>query len=67
MERLKVAVLGAGGLVAQRLQQRLAHHPWFDLAAVAGSARFLAQPLSGVPWVLEEKRPALPDLSLIHI
>ena len=64
MERLKVAVLGAGGLVAQRLQQRLAHHPWFDLAAVAGSARFLGQPLSGVPWVLEEKRPALPDLTV---
>lgn len=67
MERLKVAVLGAGGLVAQRLQQRLAHHPWFDLAAVAGSARFLGQPLSGVPWVLEEKRPALPDLTVLDV
>ena len=67
MERLKVAVLGAGGLVAQRLQQRLTHHPWFDLAAVAGSARFLGQPLSGVPWVLEEKRPALPDLTVLDV
>ena len=67
MERLKVAVLGAGGLVAQRLQQRLAHHPWFDLAAVAGSARFLGQALSGVPWVLEEKRPALPDLTVLDV
>ena len=43
-ERLKVAVLGAGGLVAQRLQQRLANHPWFELAAVAGSPRFHEPP-----------------------
>ena len=67
MERLKVAVLGAGGLVAQRLQQRLAHHPWFTLAAVAGSTRFLNQPLSDVPWVLEEERPALPDLVVLDV
>ena len=67
MERLKVAVLGAGGLVAQRLQQRLAHHPWFDLAAVAGSARFLGQPLRNVPWVLKEERPALPDLFVLDV
>ncbi|DAC58465.1 MAG TPA: aspartate-semialdehyde dehydrogenase, partial [Candidatus Poseidoniales archaeon] len=40
MQRIKVAVLGAGGLVAQRLQQRLIHHPWFSLVAVAGSPRF---------------------------
>ncbi len=67
MERLKVAVLGAGGLVAQRLQQRLAHHPWFTLAAVAGSTRFLDQPLSDVPWVLEEERPALPNLVVLDV
>ena len=67
MERLKVAVLGAGGLVAQRLQQRLARHPWFDLAAVAGSARFLGQPLSNAPWVLEEERPVLPDLVVLDV
>lgn len=67
MERLKVAVLGAGGLVAQRLQQRLAHHPWFTLAAVAGSTRFLGQPLCDVPWVLEEERPALPDLVVLDV
>jgi len=67
MERLKVAVLGAGGLVAQRLQQRLAHHPWFTLAAVAGSARFLGQSLSEVPWILEEERPPLPDLVVVDV
>ena len=62
MKRRKVVVLGAGGLVAQRLQQRLLHHPWFELAAVAGSVRYLHQPLRSVPWGLEEPRPELPNI-----
>ena len=62
MKRRKVVVLGAGGLVAQRLQQRLLHHPWFELAAVAGSARYLHQPLRSVPWGLEEPRPEFPNI-----
>ena len=67
MERLKVAVLGAGGLVAQRLQQRLANHPWFELAAVAGSPRFCNRTLREVPWVLDEPRPPLPDLKVLDV
>ena len=67
MERVKVAVLGAGGLVAQRLQQRLVNHPWFELVAVAGSPRFHHQDLRNVPWVLEEHRPPLPDLTVLDV
>ena len=67
MERIKVAVLGAGGLVAQRLQQRLANHPWFALAAVAGSPRFLGQSLTNVPWVLEDERPSLSGLVVLDV
>lgn len=37
--RVPVAVLGATGLVGQRLVRRLAEHPWFDLVAVTGSQR----------------------------
>ena len=62
MQRLKVVVLGAGGLVAQRLQQRLVHHPWFRLTAVAGSPRFQGKALSAVPWALDEQRPDLPEV-----
>ena len=62
MERLQVAVLGAGGLVAQRLQQRLANHPWFTLSAVAGSARFLGQPLNEVPWAVSYTHLTLPTI-----
>ena len=67
MQRLNVAVLGAGGLVAQRLQQRLANHPWFELTAVAGSKRYLGVPLENVPWVLEEERPVLPSLTVVDV
>jgi aspartate-semialdehyde dehydrogenase len=67
MERLKVAVLGAGGLVAQRLQQRLSNHPWFELAAVAGSPRFQDLALGDVPWALDEQRPELPALKVLDV
>ena len=67
MQRHKVVVLGAGGLVSQRLQQRLANHPWFELAAVAGSARFCGKPLSSVPWILEEPRPQIPDHTVYDV
>ncbi|MDZ7272375.1 MAG: aspartate-semialdehyde dehydrogenase, partial [candidate division KSB1 bacterium] len=35
--RIQVAVLGATGLVGQRMVQLLAGHPWFELAEVAAS------------------------------
>ncbi len=37
--RLRVALLGATGVVGQRLARRLFEHPWFELAALAGSTR----------------------------
>ncbi len=67
MQRLNVAVLGAGGLVAQRLQQRLGNHPWFELAAVAGSPRYLGMALDDVPWVLDDERPSLPPLNVVDV
>ena len=39
MERIPVAILGATGMVGQRLVQRLHRHPQFQLVAVAASER----------------------------
>lgn len=39
MERYRVGIVGATGLVGQRLVQRLEGHPWFELVAVAASER----------------------------
>ena len=58
----KVAILGASGLVAQRFQQRLANHPWFELVAVYGSPRTTGKALAELTWNLPETRPYLPEL-----
>ena len=65
MQRHNTVVLGASGLVAQRMQQRLAHHPWFTLSAVVGSPRTAGTELASIPWNLEEKRPNLPPLIVL--
>ena len=67
MPRIKAVVLGSGGLVAQRLLQRLAQHPWFETHAVAGSPGRVGQPLNDLVWRLPEPRPILPDLKVIAL
>jgi aspartate-semialdehyde dehydrogenase len=37
MEKFPVSILGATGLVGQRLVQMLADHPWFEIATLAAS------------------------------
>ncbi|PKL43055.1 MAG: aspartate-semialdehyde dehydrogenase [Candidatus Riflebacteria bacterium HGW-Riflebacteria-1] len=37
MEKIKVGVLGATGMVGQQYISLLAHHPWFEVAYVAAS------------------------------
>ncbi len=39
MERRRVGILGATGMVGQRLIQMLEHHPWFEVAWLAASDR----------------------------
>jgi aspartate-semialdehyde dehydrogenase len=39
MERRKVGILGATGMVGQRFIQLLANHPWFEIAWLAASDR----------------------------
>jgi aspartate-semialdehyde dehydrogenase len=64
-ERIPVAVLGASGLVGQRFQQRLVNHPWFRLAVVVGSEESAGKQLSELVWRLDEKRPNLPNITVI--
>ena len=62
--RTKVALIGSSGIVAQRLQQRLSNHPWFELSAVFGSPKQQGKQLSEIPWNLPEPRPRLPPLKV---
>ena len=60
----KVAILGASGLVAQRFQQRLLNHPWFELVSVYGSPRTAGANLDDLEWHLPEPRPDLPSIEI---
>ena len=60
----KVAILGASGLVAQRFQQRLLNHPWFELVAIYGSPRTSGMNLENLEWHLPEPRPNIPSMKI---
>lgn len=66
-ERYQAVVLGSSGLVAQRLQQRLMHHPMFTLSAVAGSSERAGSALLDIPWRLDDPRPQFPPLQIADI
>jgi aspartate-semialdehyde dehydrogenase len=59
MERRKVGILGATGMVGQRFIQLLAHHPWFEIAWLAASDRSAGKPYGeACRWKLDTPLPA---------
>ena len=57
-KRIPVGILGATGTVGQRFVERLADHPWFELAAVAASDRSRGKPYGEASrWRLPSKLP----------
>jgi aspartate-semialdehyde dehydrogenase len=53
-DRIKVAVLGATGVVGQRFVRRLARHPWFELKHLAASGKSAGLPYSkACDWRLD--------------
>ena len=57
MTKLSTVILGATGLVGQRLQQRLEGHPLFEVVAISGSQSTVGKNYSQLDWRLEGKRP----------
>ena len=58
-DRIPAAVVGATGIVGQRLVERLETHPWFRLAEVVGSERSAGRRYGeAVAWVTGEHLPA---------
>ena len=57
MTKLSTVILGATGLVGQRLQQRLEDHPLFEVVAISGSKSTVGKKYSQLEWRLEGKRP----------
>jgi aspartate-semialdehyde dehydrogenase len=57
-KKLRAGVLGATGMVGQRLVNMLANHPWFELAEVAASERSSGKKYEEVVrWHLETPIP----------
>lgn len=54
--RVRCAILGATGLVAQRLFQRLQFHPWLEPVAIIGSHKTSGTPHDLCLWSLDEER-----------
>lgn len=65
MRRRPTVVLGASGLVGQRMQQRLSNHPWFELKAIGGRKERAGQSLDEIPWRLEQERPNVPNVPIL--
>ena len=56
--KIRAGVLGATGMVGQRLVSLLANHPWFELTAVAASERSSGKTYSeAVRWHLDQPIP----------
>ena len=62
-EVIGAVLLGAGGIVAQRIQERLSSHPLFRLKVVAGSPNTVGRRLTELKWNLDSTRPI--DLDLV--
>ncbi len=58
MERRKVGILGATGMVGQRFIQLLSNHPWFEIAWLAASDRSAGKTYSeACRWKLDTPLP----------
>ncbi len=60
MEKYKVGVIGATGMVGQRFVTLMEKHPWFTLAVVAASARSAGKTYEeavGPRWAMEVPMP----------
>lgn len=59
MQPFRAGILGATGLVGQRLVDRLRGHPWFTTTALAGSSRSAGRAFGeAARWVLPTAIPA---------
>ncbi len=67
MTKLPVTILGATGVVGQRLLRRLADHPWFEVAHLAASERSVGKRYGEVAWRLPGSRPSrFDDMKLVE-
>ena len=58
MDKIRVGILGATGMVGQHFIQFLQGHPWFEITALAASGRSEGKPYGeGCRWVISPDLP----------
>ena len=63
MKQYKVGIIGGTGMVGQRFITLMEHHPWFQLTAIAASARSAGKPYAEAVagrWALDWSVPSSP-------
>ena len=61
MEKVRAGIIGATGMVGQRFITLLQNHPYFELTALAASARSAGRPYKEAVegrWKMTEELPA---------
>ena len=70
-EKLKVAVLGATGMVGQRFVTLLHEHPWFEVSVLAASPRSAGKSYEeavGGRWKMDAAMPnAVKDMNVVSV
>lgn len=71
MEKLRVGILGATGMVGQRFITLLNNHPWFDVKVLAASKRSAGKNYSEAVsgrWKMAEDIPAaVADIKIVDV
>jgi aspartate-semialdehyde dehydrogenase len=71
MNKLRVGILGATGMVGQRFVTLLNDHPWFEVTALAASPRSAGKPYREAVidrWLMKESIPtAIADLTVVEV
>ena len=57
MKKIKVGVLGATGLVGQRICSMLVNHPWFEIADLTGKTSVGKIYGETVNWLIPSEIP----------
>src|ERR1700689_3308935 len=58
-EKIPVGILGATGMVGQKFVELLAHHPWFEIVALAASERSQGKKYAeAMKWMMASPLPS---------
>ena len=67
MEKYKVGIIGATGMVGQRFVTLMENHPWFQLTALAASPRSAGKPYEQAVAGRWAMKSPIPEIGRAHV